>query len=139
VLHTRLPTPDEDASCKNGTENAFESHMTISTNKEIEFRFVVRSADDWGVAQEMQQVLAKKYPVERAVLRMRNPHEPGFPVTATLVVYLVKEILGPTLRRMMKDGYVYLKKRMAENTKRKKALQKKLRASEKKAHLGRRR
>jgi hypothetical protein len=103
--------------------------MTISTNKEVDFRFVVRSADDWSAAEEMQKELAKKYPVERAMLRMKNPTEPGFPVTATIVVYLVKEIMGPTLRLMMKDGYAYLKKRMAENAKRRKALQKKQRSA----------
>jgi|HubBroStandDraft_4_1064222.scaffolds.fasta_scaffold1334789_1 hypothetical protein len=50
----------------------------------------------------MQKVLAKKYPVQRAILRMKNLYEPGqFTVTAAMVVYLVKETMGPSLRRLL--------------------------------------
>lgn len=98
--------------------------MVIQRNISVDFRVVVRSNDDWPHAEELQRELAKKYPIERIILRMRNPVDPGFPVTTTLVVYLVKEIAGPTLRQMMKDGYAYLKKRRAENEKKKNALQK---------------
>jgi hypothetical protein len=56
--------------------------MITPASKEVDFRFVARSEDDWAVAKQMQKELAKKYPVQRAILRMRNPHEPGqFPLS----------------------------------------------------------
>src|SRR5260370_35453503 len=110
--------------------------MRTSTIREVDFRFVVRSEDDWHVPEKMQMELAKKYPVKRVILRMRNPTEPGFPVTATIVVYLIKEIAGPTLKQMVKDGYSYLKKLMLQRAKRKKSLSKNRRNARKRPRKG---
>ena len=86
---------------------------------------MVLPPDVWLDTDELQRKLAKKYPVDSVRLRMSNPHEPGISLTAVVVLYLLKDILGPTLKQIVKDGYALAKKQIGKRLKEKKALEKK--------------
>ena len=63
---------------------------------------------------KLKRELSKKYPVESVQLRTKNPLEPDGNIRLFIVVYLLKDIFGPTLKQMVKDAYRYAKKQMAE-------------------------
>jgi hypothetical protein len=65
---------------------------------------------------ELKKQLVKKYPIERIELTAKNPPEPGGSIQVFIVVYLLKEIFGPTLKQMVKDLYKFAKKQMAKKT-----------------------
>ncbi len=89
------------------------------------FRLVIRSEDTWPNTAMIQKELAKRYPVKSVRLVMKNPTEPGYPLVVFVKLYLVKEVFGPTLKQMVKDGYALAKKYMKEKAKKKKALERK--------------
>jgi hypothetical protein len=63
---------------------------------------------------KLKRELSKKYPIGRIQLRARNPPEPDGSIRLFIVVYLVKEVFGPTLRQMVKDAYAYAKRQMSK-------------------------
>lgn len=52
----------------------------------------------------------------------KNPPDPDGSIRLFIVVYLVKEVFGPTLRQIVKDAYAYLKKQMRKTNARKLAV-----------------
>ncbi len=67
-------------------------------------------------AAKLKRELSRKYPVERIHTVGKNPPEPDGSIRLFLIVYLAKEVFGPTLRQMVKDIYAYLKKQMTKKT-----------------------
>jgi hypothetical protein len=61
---------------------------------------------------ELRRELSKKYPVERVGSIGKNPPDPDGSIRLFIVVYLLKEVFGPTLRQIVKDAYALLKKQM---------------------------
>jgi hypothetical protein len=47
-------------------------------------------------------------------MRGKNPPEPDGSIRFFIIVYLLKEVFGPTLRQIVKDAYRYAKKQMAD-------------------------
>jgi hypothetical protein len=64
----------------------------------------------------LKKELSKKYPIEHIHMVGKNPRDPKGSIHLFRVVYLVKEVFGPTLKRMVKDAYAYVKKQMAKKT-----------------------
>jgi hypothetical protein len=79
---------------------------------------------DWRVPDtaKLQRELSKKCPVLRIRMVGKNPPDANGSIHLFMVVYLAKEVFGPTLRQMVKDVYAYAKKQVADANARKLAL-----------------
>lgn len=76
--------------------------------------FMIRKNKPAPDTAKLQKQLERKYAVERVCLAARNPVESGPSIQVFIVVYLLKEIFGPTLKQMVKDVYAYAKKQMTK-------------------------
>src|SRR5712692_1387085 len=79
---------------------------------------------DWRCPDtaKLKKDLSNKYPVLRIQMVGKNPPDPNGSIHLFIVVYLAKEVFGPTLRQMVKDAYAYVKKQMSEKNAKKLAL-----------------
>jgi len=87
----------------------------IPDNRRVTLSLTARPPD-WRCPDtaKLKRELSKKYPVLHIQMVGKNPPDPNGSIHLFIVVYLVKEVFGPTLRQMVKDGYAYVKKQMAE-------------------------
>lgn len=95
-----------------------ESHSNVPTiipaNRIVSVPLVIRKNRPAPDTAKLQEQLKRKYAVERVYLAARNPVESGPSIQVFIIVYLLKEIFGPTLKQMVKDVYAYAKKQMAK-------------------------
>lgn len=84
----------------------------IPKNRAITLSLAVRPNGPAPDTASLKRELSKKYPVGRIGTVGKNPPDPDGSIRLIIIVYLVKEVLGPTLRQIVKDAYAYLKKQM---------------------------
>jgi hypothetical protein len=63
--------------------------------------FVIRKKGFFPDADALLKELAKKYPIEKIQIRIRNPHYGDVPYQVAVLIYFINKYVGPELKKVL--------------------------------------